>query len=190
MLGANGAPLDDHLFSRHSELWLSIEIDGDELEPRFQLSHVPWAASARSAAELACSGCVGAGAVDESAVQLRVSTTCSVGAAIRVIHADGTVECEENTSYAAGSGLALSGTTLSVAPDTGECLNEQVLKFDAALGWVCANDRDTNTVYTAGRGIQLAGATFSLRPDTGSLAFDLEYSIDAVGSADLNPTPS
>jgi hypothetical protein len=137
VLGANGVPLADNLFSEHSELWLAIEIDGDNLEPRLQLNSVPWAIRARSAGALVCSGCVGAGAVDNTAVQLRVGTGCNVGSAIRAIHANGAVECEKQTNYSAGAGLDLAGRTFGIAPDSGPCADGQVLTFSAESGWLC-----------------------------------------------------
>jgi len=52
---------------------------------------------------------------DTTYLQRRVSGTCTTGNAIRVVAADGTVTCEadDNTTYSAGTGLTLAGTTFS-----------------------------------------------------------------------------
>jgi hypothetical protein len=47
--------------------------------------------------------------------QLRVAGSCSSGNAIRAVSSDGSVSCQPVGSYSAGSGLALSGGTFSVA---------------------------------------------------------------------------
>jgi hypothetical protein len=54
--------------------------------------------------------------VDTGLIQARVGQACSEGSAIRVINANGTVGCEsdDNTTYSAGAGLALSGTQFRV----------------------------------------------------------------------------
>ncbi len=50
-----------------------------------------------------------------STYQARVAGTCLAGNAIREINADGTVSCEpdDDTTYSAGTGLTLAGTTFS-----------------------------------------------------------------------------
>ncbi|QDG53671.1 hypothetical protein FIV42_23875 [Persicimonas caeni] len=59
--------------------------------------------------------------VDTGTIQSRVSGTCASGDKIVGVNADGTVQCatdidtDTDTTYNAGTGLALSGTTFSVA---------------------------------------------------------------------------
>jgi len=53
---------------------------------------------------------------DRNVLQARVSGSCPAGQSIRVIDDNGTVTCEvdTDTTYAAGSGLTLGGTTFSI----------------------------------------------------------------------------
>ena len=66
-------------------------------------------------------------AVDSTQVQTRVSGSCSAGSSIRSIAEDGTVTCEtdDGSSYSAGLGLQLSGSTFNLK----SCATGQVLKF-------------------------------------------------------------
>jgi len=54
-------------------------------------------------------------AVDSGVVQARIASTCPIGASIRAIGGDGTVTCEsdDDTTYAAGTGLTLTGSTFT-----------------------------------------------------------------------------
>ncbi len=91
------------------DLWLGIKVGADpETSPRQQLLPMPYAIYAKNADTV--DGMEGAD------LQRRVSGTCASGNAIRVINADGTVTCEadDDTTYTAGTGLSLSGTTFSV----------------------------------------------------------------------------
>ncbi len=80
---------------------------------------------------------------DTSYLQRRVSSTCAAGSSIRAINADGTVTCEadDNTTYSAGTGLALIGTQFSVAapyqlPQT--CTAGQLPQWNGAA-WSCGS---------------------------------------------------
>ncbi len=55
-------------------------------------------------------------AANPAILQQRVSGICPAGSSIRVVNQDGTVTCEadDNTTYIAGSGLTLTGTTFAV----------------------------------------------------------------------------
>ena len=108
--------------------------------------------------------------VDAAAVQSRVSQSCVAGSSIRVIGSSGTVTCEpdDNTTYAAGTGLSLSGTTFNVNPSAvqtrvaGTCAAGSSIRAIASTGAVtCETDTDTNTTYSAGFGLTLQGTTFS-----------------------------
>ena len=80
---------------------------------------------------------------DTTYLQRRVSSTCAVGSSIRAVNADGTVTCEadDNTTYSAGTGLALIGTQFSVSapyrlPQT--CANGQMPQWNGTT-WDCGS---------------------------------------------------
>jgi hypothetical protein len=100
---------------------------------------------------------------DETYLQRRVAP-CGASYAIQAVNQDGSVVCQfvDNTTYDAGVGLYLAGTTLGITttyrlPQT--CSGTQVTKWDG-VAWTCADDNDTT--YTAGMGLQLAGTQFSI----------------------------
>lgn len=85
---------------------------------------------------------------DTAVVQSRVSSTCSAGSSIREVLADGSVTCEpdNDTTYAAGAGLALSAGTFSVDATiqrrvSGTCAPGTMVTAVAANGTVTC-DRD------------------------------------------------
>lgn len=106
---------------------------------------------------------------DTGYLQRRVTGTCASGNAIRVANADGTVTCEpdDNTTYSAGSGLSLSGTTFSA--DTAylqrrigaTCASGNAIRVVNADGTVTC-EVDDNTTYSGGTGLSLSGTQFSL----------------------------
>ncbi len=105
---------------------------------------------------------------DTTYVQRRVSSTCTAGSSIRAIAEDGTVTCEtdDNTTYSAGTGLSLSGTTFSANTTylqrrvSSTCTTGSSISAIAADGTVTC-ETDDNTTYTAGTGLSLSGTTFS-----------------------------
>jgi hypothetical protein len=102
--------------------------------------------------------------------------------------ADG-VDDDTDTTYVAGSGLALNGTTFSVdsavlqSRVTGTCAVNSSIRAIASNGAVtCEADTDTNTTYTAGSGLSLVGTTFSVA--TGAIT-QTHIAIDGVGAAEI-----
>jgi hypothetical protein len=142
--------------------------------------------------------------VDMSAIQSRVSTSCLAGSSIRAISSAGAVTCEtdDNTTYSAGTGLSLSGTTFSVNPSvvqnrvTGTCATGSSIRaIDSAGGVTCETDTDTdtNTMYAAGSGLTLTGTTFSVNTNaiqgrvTGTCTSAIR-TVNANGTVACGPT--
>ena len=85
------------------------------------------------------------------------------GATRQVTISGGNTITLADTTYTAGNGLDLTGTTFSLAQQG--AASGQVLKWDGTK-WAPAADTDTNTTYSAGSGLTLAGTTFSLQACT------------------------
>lgn len=109
--------------------------------------------------------------VNTATVQSRVGGACPAGQSIRVVNQDGSVTCEpdDGTTYSAGSGLTLSGTTLSVNPAVVQsrvsqacAANSSIRAIDAAGVVTCEPDNDSDTTYTAGSGLTLTNTSFSV----------------------------
>lgn len=109
--------------------------------------------------------------VDTSAIQSRVNQTCAPGSSVRVINAAGGVLCEvdddTNTTYIAGNGLVLAGTTFSANPSVVQnrvsqscSAGSSIRAIDVAGAVTC--ETDTDTTYTAGAGINISGGVISV----------------------------
>ncbi|MBI2397771.1 MAG: hypothetical protein HYV17_08230 [Xanthomonadales bacterium] len=129
-----------------SARWLQIEVNGTPLSGRIEILPAPLSASSnalrgRSVAATAPT----AGQVLEWSGSSWTPTTPSAG-----------------TSYSAGTGLALAGSSFSVAPTfrlPQGCSNDQIARWNGS-SWVCG--ADANTTYSAGNGLSLSGTVFSV----------------------------
>ena len=103
------------------------------------------------------------------ATELNVSGN---GTTSQFLRADGdgsftwAVPTDTNTTYSAGSGLSLSGTTFSnSAPDQTVTISgggATTVSGSYPNFTISSTDTDTNTTYSAGTGITLSGTTFSV----------------------------
>lgn len=128
---------------------------------------------------MAATGLSGGGAmgdvtlsVDTNVIQSRVAGSCGPGSAIRVIGTDGRVACEvdddTNTTYTVGTGLSLSGTTMSIAPGSVSVHGSAFMQWRDSIG--CIQSRDiTYMHYTAGTGGSCTALASLTLPDGATL---------------------
>jgi hypothetical protein len=106
-----------------------------------------------------------------STIQSRVSDACSTGYSIRAVNQDGSVVCEadDDTTYSAGTGLDLDGSTFNVDTSTvqqrvnGTCPTGSSIRVVNADGSVtCEADDDSGgdiTAVNAGTGLTGGGTS-------------------------------
>lgn len=96
-------------------------------------------------------------------LQRRVSSSCTAGSSIRAIGVDGTVTCEsdDNTTYLAGTGLDLVGSTFSVDP----------LEVQSRVSGVCGAGYAIRTVNANGTVVcePVGGTGWSLTGNAGTV---------------------
>ena len=134
--------------------------------------------------------------IDATAVQTRVTGSCSIGESIQAINEDGSVICEvdDDTTYTAGAGVELlngvisltdatdddtqyaAGTALTLDPST-NTFNVDQTQVEA---W--ANGVDTDTTYSNGIGLDLNTGVFSVNQaqiEAWATGVDVVYSAGA-----------
>ena len=99
---------------------------------------------------------------DTTYLQRRISSSCAVGSSIRAVAADGTVTCEtdDNSTYIAGTGLDLTGTTFSVDP----------LEVQSRVTGVCGSGYAIRTINSNGTVVceHIGSTSWSLAGNAGT----------------------
>ena len=91
---------------------------------------------------------------------------------------------DNNTTYSAGNGISLNGTTFSLNTNyENNGRNYAVLVDTNKNLYVNVPWNDTNTTYSAGTGLSLSGTTFSVK--TGYLANGKNYAVKADTNGNL-----
>jgi hypothetical protein len=119
---------------------------------------------------------------DTAYLQRRVSDACPSGQSVRAINADGTVTCEadDDTTYAAGDGLALSDSTFAIdepyqLPQT--CANGEIPEWTGST-WACSTD----DVGTGGGGGDITAVFAGGGLSGGGESGDVTLLVDFAGS--------
>ena len=108
------------------------------------------------------------------------------------VNPDGTMKVnvpwtDSNTTYTAGTGLSLSGTTFSVKTGYSESGKNYAVKTDTNgnlyvnVPWV-----NTNTTYSAGTGLSLSGTTFSVKTGYSESGKNYAVKTDTNGNLYVN----
>ena len=148
-----------------SKLYLEISVDGTTMSPRLAVVSVPYAIRASIAATS-----LTVGSLVESAIQRRVTGTCTPGQAVRSIDAAGGVQCENvaggggditAVSTAVGSGLTGGSAAGDVALSLSTCPVGEYLR-STGTGWACGRDG-----VSVGGGLALTATNYGLIACTG-----------------------
>lgn len=127
--------------------FLEAEVNGQVLSPRLEILPAPLASSANALRGRAIS----------ASTPVSGDVLAWTGSQWEPQAASG-----GGGSYAAGTGLALSGSTFSIAPNyrlPQGCSNDQLPKWGGSA-WVCVADSDTT--YSADTGLSMSGTQFSV----------------------------
>ncbi|MGB9724664.1 MAG: hypothetical protein ACPL7G_12325, partial [Chloroflexia bacterium] len=175
----NMAALDASVFGgpgRYLRVWFSANAGGPftALSPDVVVAAAPYALNAETLDGL-----------DGAAYQARVSGTCAAGNAIRVVNADGTVVCEadDDTTYSAGTGLTLVGTTFSADTTylqrrvSGTCSTGNAIRVVNADGTVTCQAVGTGDITAVYAGTGLTG---------GGSSGDVTLNVNFAGSGSAN----
>jgi hypothetical protein len=180
-------------------LWLEVQVDGTPLMPRLPVTSAAYAVRAGLAEDAERLGgqpstSFAAAGHNHNGAYLPVGATlaCAGTQKVTALNANGSVTCgadvDTSTTYTAGAGLSLAGTTFAAAfggsgaattvarsdhAHTGVYLpvgttltcpaGQKVSALNPSGSVTCAADldTDTNTTYSAGNGLALTGTTFS-----------------------------
>ena len=151
-------PLQSSFFDGTTR-YLEITLDNLVYAPRIPIESVPYAFS--SSVSLKANNSDNFGGNPPAFYQRAAGAPCAVGFYVQGIAADGTLTCmpDLNTTYTAGNGIAIAGTTIAIdttktqARVTGMCATGAISTI-AADGSV--------TCLTAGTGLAFATGTFAV----------------------------
>jgi hypothetical protein len=183
--------LDLATFRDNDDLWLGINIDSDGEMPRVYLGSVPFAGYAEY-----CGNVPTLVPSDLPTGVVVGPLSCSTsGHKVTGVDSSGGLTCEADvdtdTTYTAGTGLTLSGTTFSADTSvvqsrvTGVCTaGNSIREINADGTVICEPDTDTNTTYSAGFGLDLSGTTFVVDPTefNGSTPIADSYTLSGITS--------
>ena len=108
------------------------------------------------------------------------------------VNPDGTMKVnvpwtDNNTTYSAGTGLSLSGTTFSVKTGYSESGKNYAVKTDTNGNlYVNVPWTDNNTTYSAGTGLSLSGTTFSVKTGYSESGKNYAVKTDTNGNLYVN----
>ena len=145
-----------------SARYLEITLDGTVSNPRVKIESVPYALSSGLASHASDADALAGH--DPTYFQRAVGMPCAAGFYVQGIAADGALTCmpDQNTTYSAGTGLLLGGTTFRIDPGTTQ----------ARVTGICMTGA-IQAVNSDGSVTCLAPGT-GLTYDLGTAAFDVD----------------